>query len=126
MTGSALFGSDRVWLADCARDRGAVTSTSSCPRPFESIDIFVDNGDDDVMDAVTYNGTNRFEGGSHTHGVTMGPPFDLPQDCARGRSFGLDAQLLSVQYLPATDLRPVPGERRVTCPHAPHSDWCIE
>ena len=34
-----------VWLADCGRDRGTVPSTSSCPRPFESIDIFVDDVD---------------------------------------------------------------------------------
>jgi hypothetical protein len=121
-----------VWLADCARDRGTVPSTPSCPRPFESIDIFVDNGDDDVMDAVTYAGTNRFEARIRNKSTawTMWTAVRFyRQDCARGSTFPQPTAVLfgSVQYLPAN--RPN-GQLRVgtvgQLPARPAgSDWCI-
>jgi hypothetical protein len=121
-----------VWLADCGRDRGTVPSTSSCPRPFESIDIFVDNGDDDVMDAVTYGGSNRFEARvrNKSTGWTMWTTVRFyRQDCALGRTFPhATAQLFgSVQYLPAN--RPNGQSRVGTTGHLPAqpagSDWCV-
>jgi hypothetical protein len=122
-----------VWLADCERDRGSVPSNSSCPRPFESIDIFVDNDDDGFKDAVTYNGTNRFEARVRTNSTawTMWTTVRFyRQDCAAGRSFPLStgSQLIGLpQELPAS---PPNGQLRVattgTLPPRPaNSDWCI-
>jgi hypothetical protein len=121
-----------VWLADCGDDRGTVPSTSSCPRPFESIDIFVDNGDDDVMDAVTYGGSNRFEARVRNNSTawTMWTTVRFyRQDCALGRTFpqANAVQLGSEQYLPAN--RPN-GQLRVGATgqvpaRPPGSDWCI-
>jgi hypothetical protein len=119
-----------VWVADCTGDRGTIPS--NCPRPFESIDIFVDNDDDDVMDSVTYNGLNRFEARVRNNSTawTMWTTVRFyRQDCAHGRTFPhTSAQPFgSTQYLPAN--RPN-GQLRVgteaTLPPRPtNSDWCI-
>jgi hypothetical protein len=121
-----------VWLADCGRDRGTVPSTSSCPRPFESIDIFVDNGDNDVIDAVTYNGSNRFHARVRNKSTawTMSTIVRFyRQDCARGRIFpDTTAVLLGLEQNLAAN--PPNGQLRVaTTDHLPtrptNSDWCI-
>ena len=120
-----------VWLADCARDRGTVPSTSSCRTPFESIDIFVDNGDDDVMDAVTYNGSNRFVARIRNKSTawTMATVVRFyRQDCARGTVFPhATAQVIANAFLAAN--RPN-GQSRVGAvgylpPRPTGSDWCI-